>query len=393
MIITQVYDFVNVASREALGETDVVLNEDLSNIVDVGDRIFNAKAYDKYVDALVNRIGKSIFVNRVYGGSAPSVMMDGWEYGSVLQKVSTGLPTATENETWELIDGHSYDPNIFNKPKGIEVKFYNRYITFEIDMSFTEDQLKASFNSAVEMNAFLSMLYTSVENSMTVKLDELIRRTINNMIGCTLNDDYGDNQYENKSGAKAINLLRLYKDRTGDHTITDTNCLTNTDFIKFASYMIKLTHDRMRTMSTVYNVGNQPRFTPADLGHIVLLSDFASAADVYLQSDTFHNELTKLPTTELVPYWQGSGTGFSFDEVSKISVRVRMGETDESVADVETTGILGCMFDRWALGVNNVSRKVTSHYNAKAEFFNNFYKYKAGYFNDLNENFVVFFVA
>ena len=95
MKITQVYEFVNAATKEALGET-VVLNEDLSNIVTVGEAVFNANAMDKYVKALVNRIGKTIFVNRVYQGSAPSVMMDGWEYGSVLQKVSTGLPEATE---------------------------------------------------------------------------------------------------------------------------------------------------------------------------------------------------------------------------------------------------------------------------------------------------------
>lgn len=392
MIITQVHEFVNLATREALGE-GVVVNEDLSNIVDVGEAIFNAKAYDKYVDALVNRIGKTIFVNRVYGGSAPSVMMDGWEYGSVLQKVSTGLPEATENETWELIDGHSYDPNIFNQPKGVTVKFYNRYVTFEIDMSFTEVQLKASFSNATQMNAFISMLYTSVENSMTVKIDELIRRTINNMIACTINDDYGVTPLANKSGAKAINLLKLYKDKTGNTTLTASKAITDPDFIRFAAYIIKLTHDRMRSMSTIYNVGEQPRFTPQDLGHIVLLSDFANAADIYLQSDTFHNELTKLPTAEIVPYWQGSGTDYDFDSVSKIDVRCRMGETDASVADVTTTGIIGCMFDRWALGVTNIERKVTSHYNARAEFFNNFYKYKAGYFNDFNENFVVFFVA
>lgn len=272
MIISQVYDLVNTATREALGE-GVLVTEDLSNIVDVGEAIFNAKAYDKYVDAIVNRIGKTIFVNRVYGGSAPSVMMDGWEYGSVLQKVSTGLPKATENETWELIDGHSYDPNIFNQPKGVIVKFYNRYITFEIDMSFTEVQLKASFTNATQMNAFISMLYTSVENSMTVKIDELIRRTINNMIACTIDDELGTNSLSTKSGAKAINLLKLYKEQTGNNTLTASKAVTDPEFIRFASYMIKLTHDRMRSMSTIYNIGKQPRFTPKDLCHIVMLSE------------------------------------------------------------------------------------------------------------------------
>lgn len=387
MKITQAYEFVNVATKEALGQ-DAVVNEDLSNIVTIGEEIFNANAMDKYVKALVNRIGKTIFVNRVYQGSAPSVMMDGWEYGSVLQKVSAGLPDARVNETWELEDGQSYDPHIFHKPKGVISKFYNEYVTFEIDMSFTEDQLKMSFNSAVEMAGFVSMLYTNVDNSMTVKIDELIRRTINNMIAETIYEDYGASALNSKSGVKAINLLYLYNNNVNDGTaLTADKALSDLNFIKFASYMIKLTHDRMRTMSTLYNVGGQPRFTPTDMCHIALLSDFSNAADVYLQADTFHNELTKLPTAETVTYWQGSGTNFDFDDVSKIDVKSTSNNT------VTTSGILGVMFDRWALGVSNVNRKVTSQWTPNAEFFTNFYKYKAGFFNDLNENFVVFFIA
>ena len=387
MQINQVYEFVNGATQEALGES-VVLQENLSNIVEVGEAVFNANAMDKYVKALVNRIGKTIFVNRVYQGSAPSVMMDGWEYGSVLQKVSGALPEARVNETWELQDGQSYDPHVFHQPKGVVVKFFNKYITFEIDMSFTEEQLKMSFNGVVELNGFVSMLYTLVENSMTVKLDELIRRTINNMIAETIYDDYQGGELNAKSGVKAINLLYMYNTYANSGTaLTADKALTNMDFIKYASYIIKLTHDRLRTMSTVFNVGKQPRFTPKDLCHIVLLTNFASSADTYLQSSTFHNELTKLPQAETVAYWQGSGTDFDFNSVSKIDV------TSAQNHSVATTGILGVMFDRWALGVVNKERKVTSQYTPNAEFFTNFYKYKAEYFNDLNENFVVFFIA
>lgn len=378
MEIKQIYPLVNEATNEALGVEGLV-QEDLGNIVEVGKAVFNANAMDKYVKALVNRIGKIIFVNRVYEGSAPSVLMDGWEYGSVMQKVSMGLPEATENETWELTDGQSYDPHIFHAPKGVVAKYYNKYVTFEIDMSFTEEQLKMSFNSVTELNGFISMLYTQVENSMTVKLDELIRRTINNMIAETVHTN---------NGARAINLLTLYKTAyPADTTITAATALNNKDFIRFAAYIIKVTHGRMRTMSTVFNEGNQPRHTPTDMSHIVLLEDFASGADVFLQSDTFHNELSALPTAERVPYWQGSGTSYAFADVSKINVKTADGNV------VEQGGILGVMFDRWALGVANIERKVTSQYTPNAEFFTNFYKYKAAYFNDFNENFVVFFVA
>lgn len=378
MDIKQIYEFVNGATQEAIGET-AVLKEDLTNIVDIGNAVFNANAMDKYVKALVNRIGKVIFVNRKYEGSAPSVLMDGWEYGSVLQKISQNqLPEATENETWELQDGQSYDPHVFHQPKGVEAKFYNKYITFEIDMSFTEEQLKMSFTNAVQLNGFISMLYTNVENSMTVKLDELIRRTINNMIGATLHT---------ANTARAINIYTLFKAAYPDTAVTAATAMNSPEFIRYASYVIKLTHDRMRTMSTVFNEGGVPRFTPKDLSHIVLLTDFKSAADIFLQSNTFHDELSALPNAETVPYWQGSGTSYAFSDVSKINVKTVGGD------DVTQSGIIGVMFDRNALGVASPDRKTTSDWTANAEFFTNFYKYKASYFNDYNENFVVFYVA
>lgn len=377
MEIKQIYDFVNTATKEAIGESAIVA-EDLSNIVAVGEAVFNANAMDKYVKALVNRIGKTIFVDRVYRGSAPSVMMDGWEYGSVLQKVSMGLPEAKVNKTWELQDGQSYDPHIFHAPKSVTAKYYDDYVTFEVDMSFTEAQLKESFTSATQLHGFISMIYTNVENSMTVKLDELIRCTINNMIGETI---------YTKNKARAINILELFKTAYPTTTVTAATAMSDPDFIRFAAYIIKLTHGRMRSMSTVFNEGGQPRHTPSDFSHIVLLEDFASGADVFLQSNTFHDELSALPTADTVPYWQGSGETFAFDDVSSINVVTSGGNA------IEQSGILGVMFDRWALGVTNMERKVTSEWTPSAEFFTNFYKYKAGYFNDFNENFVVFFIA
>lgn len=383
MNVKQVYEFVNAATQEAIGNT-AVLKEDLSNIVDIGTAVFNANAHDNYVKALVNRIGRVIFVNRVYKGSAPSVLMDSWEYGSVLNKISGSLPEATVNETWELQDGQSYDPHIFHQPKGIISKFYNGRIAFDIDLSFTEEQLKESFLSAGQLNGFISMLYTNVENSMTVKLDELVRRTINNMIGESIHAEYNGAALSTKSGVKAVNLLYEYNQEKGTQLTAD-KAMTDPEFIRYASYKIKLVNDRMRAMSETFNIGKQPRFTPKELQHIVLLADFASSADVYLQSSTFHNELTKLPQAETVPYWQGSGT--AWDEVGKVNIKTSSGN------DISVDNVIGVMFDRWALGVSQMERKVTSQYTPNAEFFTNFYKYKAGYFNDLNENFVVFFIA
>lgn len=384
MLVKQISELMNTVSGEVLGKTDLV-TEDLSNVVDMGNEIFNASAVDAYVKSLVNHIGRMIFVNRKYRGSVPSVLMDAWEFGSVLEKVQAELPEATENESWELENGASYDPNIFYKPT-VTAKFFNSKVTFEIPMSFTEMQVKQSFSSAEQLNGFLSMLYNAVERSMTLKTDSLIMRTINNFIAETVYNEYTGDAINTKSGVRAINLLKKYNDATNS-TLTAADCLSDPDFIRYAAFTIGLVSDRMESMSTLFNIGGKARFTPKDMQHIVFLSDFARSADVYLQSDTFHNEYTRLPNAEIVPFWQGTGEEYDFASVSTINVK-----TSNNNSQV-VTGVLGCIFDRDALGVCNLDRRVTSNYNPKAEFYNNWFKFDAGYFNDTNENFVVFFVA
>ena len=325
----------------------------------------------------MNHIGKVIFVNRPYRGSAPSVLMDAWEYGSVVEKIHSEMPEAVENESWDLVDGQSYDPHVFHQPVA-EAKFFNKMTTFEIEASITERQVKQSFSSATQLNAFVSMIFNEIEKAMTVRTDALIMRTINNMIVETEKD---------ANATRAVNLLSKYNQQY-TQSLTAAQAIVSPDFIRYAAYQIALYTDRLTRMSTLFNVGGKQRFTPKDLQHIVMLSEFRAAADVFLQSGTFHDEYTKLVNAETVPFWQGSGTDYAFTSTGAINAKPASGGDAQSI-----TGVLGCIFDRDALGVMNNNQRVTTQWNAKAEFTNYFYKKDARYFNDLNENFVYFYVA
>lgn len=391
MKVTQLFELVNIATKETLG-TETVVNEDLTNIVDIGKEIINTDNVDNYVKKLVNHIGKVVFVNRAYKGGVPSVFMDSWEYGSILEKISADLPQATENETWELENGKDYSPDVFYKPS-VSAKFFNSLVTFEIPLSFTEKQVKESFSSKEQLNGFISMLQTSVENAITIKFDSLIMRTINNMIAETLANDLDadkDGTLNFANGTlRAVNLLQGFNaNRAVADKVTIANAFSNADFIKYATYQIGLVSERMARMSTLFNVGGKERFTPKDYQRIVMLSDFLASSEIYLLADTQNADKAKLPQNiDTVPYWQGSGKAYSYDDVSRINVKTASGQT------VNVTGVIGCIFDKDALGVTNLDRRVTTNYNPKAEFYTNFYKFDAGFFNDLNENFVVFYIA
>ena len=387
MEVKQIYTLMNSVSNEVLGVTNLV-KEDLTGIVDMGTEVFNQNAVDNYVKSLVNHIGKVIFVNRPYAGKVPSVLMDAWEFGSVLEKISADIPQATENESWSLTDGQEYKQDVFHKPT-VTAKFFNSKVTFEVPVSITEKQVKESFSNAEQLNGFLSMIYSAVDKSMTIKADALIMRTINNMVAETFKADataFTGGDYSKASTNRCVNLLKLYNDKFGAK-LTAQTAILNPDFIRFASYTIGMYADRLGSISTLFNIGGKARFTGSDMLHLVLLTDFAKGADTYLYSDTYHNEFVALGKHETVPCWQASGQSYSFADVSTIEVKTASG------TDVKVTGVIGVMFDRDALGVSNLDRRVTSNYNAKAEFFNNYFKFDAGYFNDTNENFVVFYMA
>lgn len=374
MKVEQIYSITNSIAKEVLGETAVV-QEDLSNIVDLGEQIQNTASMDKYVKSLIDHIGKVIFVDRPYKGSAPSVLMDSWDYGSILEKITMdSYPDATENDTWDLQDGHSYDPNVFTAPQ-VSAKFFNNKSTFEIPMSFAERQVKSAFDSVSQLNSFFSMIESAIENSMTIRVDSLVMRTINNFMAQVINTNNAN---------RNVHLLTQYNAKFGT-TLTADKALVTPEFVRWASFQMGMYENRMKKLSKLFNEGGKERFTPADKLNIILLDEFAQAANVYLQSDVYHNEFTKLPQADVVPYWQGSGTSYDLADTS--SINVKYGDDN-----IEANYIIGVMFDHDALGVSCLDRRVTSNYNPRGEFYNNWYKFDAGYFNDLNENFVVFVI-
>lgn len=378
MLVKQVADLVNESVKSYLGE-GAVLNEDLSNVVDFGKELFDATSYDNYVRSLVDHIGKVVFVSRKYNGIAPTLLSDAWEFASVLEKVNGGLYEAEENESWNLQDGKVYEQQQFYKPVAT-AKFFNNKITFEIPCSITDRQVKSSFDNAVQLNAFVSMIFNDVDKSMTARIDKLILDTVGAMIGVTVLDD--------KNGLKAVNLLKNYNTQFGT-SLKAVNALTDPEFIRYAILQMRLTISRMRTLGTWYNLGEQPRFTTSDNLKSIMLDQFKEAAGVYLYdaAGQYNTENLKLQAAETVPFWQGAGTDYSLDSISTIDLKLPDGRT------AKQSGIIAVAFDKDALMIANTDRRVTTDYNHKAEFYNNWFKYECSFFADTNENFVVFYIA
>lgn len=375
MVVTQLATILNSSINPEIYGATAVVNEDLSNIVDVGSAVITG-GVDNFVKALPDVLAKTVFQDKIYEADTLGLLREDWEYGAILQKVYADELTTSTNETWNLTNGQDYSPNVFYGPS-VYSKYWNKKTTFEVDMSVTKKQVAEAFRGASEMNAFISMLYTTIDNQFGYDIEALAKRLVNTLMAEVIH------------AANPVNAVNLLTEYNAGHTpITVAEALENSDFLKFAAYRMSITIDRLKTPDKIFNVDGKLRFTPKSDLNIIALKDFVASEDTYLQSGVWHNELTKLPNgIKTVPYWQGPGTSYDFANISKIDVVAETGVT------VAQGGILAVMFDKSAAMIANSERYTDTNYNAKARFTNIFTRADCSYFLDLSQNAVVFYIA
>lgn len=393
MNYTQVATLINSITTEKLG-TSAILEDNLSNVVDVGEQILNNLSYDAFCSALVDRITKVIFVDRKYTGAMATLRREDWEYGIKQKIYLTELPIAVDDETYQLSNGTSYDENKFTS-SAVAAKFYQNTDAFRVDISIADKQVKTAFASAGELNSFISMVLNGVDTAIELRLEGLASSVVSTLIGNVIYDDIPDLDLS-KTGVKAVNLLKLYNDQfdpNGTDPLKVSEALFTPEFIKFAVLIISQYEERLKRASKLFNCGGLVRHTPAAKQKLLLLANLKNAADVYLQSDTFNEQYTALPGSETIAYWQGSGTDYGFDSVSKIHIDIKDPSDGTKTVEVEASGVLGVLFDYDSAGIDCEEKTVTEHRNAAAQFTNLFYHQSARYWIDLNENAVVFFIG
>lgn len=386
---TQVSELVNDVTKEMIGEEATLLTDDLSNVVDVGNEVL-AESYDAFTKKLLDRVTRTIFVDRKYTGAMAKLRRDSWEFGIKQKIYMTEIPEAVDDDSYKLVHGNSYDDNKFNQP-ALASKFYQQAASFRVDISVTEKQVRTAFSNRNELNSFVSMLFNAVDTSIELKLEGLAKAAVSYLIGSTVLSDIADLD-QAKTGVKAVNLLKLYNDQF-QTTLAKKDALYTPDFIRFSVLVISQYLDKIATASTLFNEGGLLRFTPRDKQMLIMSSFLKSAANVYLQSDTFHEQYTALPMSESIANWQGTGSSFDFDTASSIKVEIKDPTTPGQTKTISWGGILAVLFDYNACGVDCEEREVTSHNNAGARFTNYFYHQEARYWVDTNENAVVFFIG
>ena len=385
-LVTQIPNIVNDAVADALGKNAAITNLETTDFVSMGKAIAEFDAYEGFFKSLANRIVRTVYFVRTYNGADRKILRDEHEYGAFIQKVYYSNVQASNNPTYDYSGtGGAFNqqsPFDVEQTVTVEAMVYGGKGTWTLEIMRPIAQIITAFTSESAMLAFIDGMYTYVNNQFKLEEERLVALAANTAMASSLN------------GGKARNLLSEYNTQHPNDVLTVAQALESADFLKYASKEISRTIENMGKMSTVFNVDGYETFTDKDSMVVEMNTEFAKASDMYLQADTFHNELVALPGFTSVPFWQTSGKTFAFADTSAIAVTHDDFITEQNPdGEVEQTGIICFLHDTENVAAYFGRRRTWEMYNPRAEVINHGEKAEKGFAVDNHANAMVFYIA
>ena len=379
----QIYNILNSVNAQA--NTGATLVKTSTDFISYGDTISNLSQDGKetWFATLLDRIGQVVMDNRAYTAkTAVSLWKDPFEYGAIMQKIHAVMPTATQDKAWVDPGDVSTDP-FAPVERSIEQRLYGKQSVWQIKDTIPSVQLTTAFTSEERMAAFLNNLMLSTQNALVRSLENLGNITRSSMIA----------KAYLAGGAHVVKLLTLYN-TTFTQSLTAPECLYSRDFLRFASLQIALKLDQMQHMTSIFAKSGYERFSSRDYLNFAVLGLFDDSVSSYLASDTYHEKLVELPSENkyIAPFWQATGTGFAYADISKINLELQPESSSGAGDDIklEKAGIVAVIHDKEACGMTMDQRRVTTLYNPEIEATNYWYKMRERYFVDDTQPCVVF---
>lgn len=364
----QIYDIVNKVNSQMNGNSGIEV-VDTNSFVALGQQILNSQELtENFTNTLALRIALSIISFRAYRSHFKPIVFDDIRWGAIVQKIKVLMPEAVEDKAYDLVDGESIDMYEVRKPKMIQNFFVNS-TPYSFFVTIQRWQLRRAFTSEAAFASLLSAIYGEIQNKLEITFENLGYLTLDNFIG-------------NMKPTQQVKLLTMYNNLTGSAIATPQAAMFDGNYLRFAIAQMNIYSRNMATNSTLYNANGVEHHTPAQDQIFIIGNEFNEYMKTVVQYEAFHKEYVSKEASVIVPYWQNAETP------GEIQV------TNSAGTDVTVSNIIGMIHDRDALGVYRKEQEVlTTPLNARGRYLNTFYHEEQMWFNDMNENGIVFLNA
>lgn len=375
MTVEQVYTILNEVVAQAMG-TNALTVVDTGSFIALGNAVLNSGTnVEPFLQTLVQRIGRTVLVNRAYRTKFRNLIKGEMEFGSILQKVSVDMPEVSEDDSLVLTDGQSVDQYIIKKPKAHQWLFV-KDATYSIYVTIQERWLRQAFTNESAMAGFISMIFQRVQNKLEMCIENLCRAAMNNYAALV-------------PAKQTINLVTMYNAESGASLAAGMGAMFNREFLAWVTGTIRELGRDMANMSTIYNSEGQERHSPIERQNLALLSKFHTQLETIAYVSAFNVDYLKLVENYTVPFWQASGQS-PLDYETKSTIHVATETLAGEQKDVTLTNVVGMMFDDDALGAfRRWTSTRTTPMNARGLYANTFWHESQMWFNAMDENFLL----
>ena len=375
MTVNQIYTLLNDTAAQVYGQ-DAVGTLDLEGMLSLRDTVLGSGT-DKFLNTLVDRIGKTVIRTLDFTSTFPNFIMDDFQFSCILQKLNVQPFAAKSQDAWKVGE-QGFTPNLYTIDKAdVRQSFFKNANAWEIDVTIPDQMFRTAFTSAEAMDAFITAIFDSIQTSLNIQLENETRLGILGFIAEKIKAQNG-----------VVNLLTLYN-ATIPTPITAAQAMVSKEFLQFAGKIMRNYIKYMGKPSVLYNNDGWIRATARDNMHVMMLTEFVSAFSTYYSSEVYWEEMVRLPYFTEVEYWQGSGNSApNFTDASKIDV-----EAPSDGTAVAQGGIIAVFADRQAIGTGLYDRFSAADRNNRNRYTNYTEGVTIQTFVDTSENGVVFLVA
>lgn len=387
---TQIYTIVNEVASQAMGlKTMTVV--DNAGLVALGNTVLGSnETKNNFINALTDRIGRTIVSFRAYHSHFPDFERDSIEWGNILQKLKVAMPDAESDDSFNLVDGKSVDQYKINKPKVNQLLFTNE-TPWQTHITVHLDELEKAFVDSTAMGAFISGMFGEVQNRIELAMENLSIDCVNNYMAEMI-------KRQVQRPSRVINLVTEYNQSMGlttENALKPKDALNTPAFLEYVVRRINTISSTMEYMTsgmfndTAYAGGDTQnaiysRHTPKSEQRMMLFIDLVNSLKTNVNSKAFNMKEVAIDIPFMtVPFWQALKTP------DAINIKPASGGTA-----ISQTSVMGVLFDREAMGTfKNKYTSLTSPINAAGKYYNVFYHMITMYYNDLTENAVIFLLA
>lgn len=334
MPATQIYSVVNTIANN-IGYSG-------SAVVDASSfAAFAANGITGNVEAVYNTlfdlIGRTVIAIDEAEDEGRDIVVDAFEYGSILQKLSFISQASQSNSDWDIANPEN--PYTVAAKGGVVQKFFEQTIpTYCWEDVAYDKQLREAFHSPERLAGFIEGLYTRMRNSYKISKLGLSDAAIGALVAYVVNDTTDMN------AARRVRHILTEYNTIYSTSYSKDEALVVPEYLEYLRKQIIIDQKNLNKLTHLYNtIGASGSEVPIDRrtseGELQLDISLGVAAcyDKYW-SDRFNTEFVKFPKHNEVVNW---GVATVPDEVV---ISLDGGSTTITVDD-----IIGAMYDRDAV--------------------------------------------